>query len=111
MDAAYLDELNRLEPSGEIPFEYLPALVRFGDRNNPTSVALVDPANPAASVGPGVALERAIIEITDDPVTTGIEAKLPWLASSKVSASLFPRRDPRDALRTVRDATNRASSV
>jgi hypothetical protein len=43
----------------------------------------------AARFGSGVKLERAYVEITDDAITHGVEAKLPWLASSNVSPSLF----------------------
>jgi hypothetical protein len=88
--AAYLDEVNRRKPKGELPLKNLPVLVRFRDPNDPTSVELVDRLNLAASFGPGVTLKRAFIEITDDPITKGIEARLPWLASSNVSPSLFP---------------------
>jgi hypothetical protein len=99
--AAYVDELNRHKPKGALPFKDLPVLVRFRDPSDPTSVEIVDPLNLAASFGPGVMLKSAFVEITDDPVTKGIEAKLPWLASSKVSPSLFPRPDPKLGPRTV----------
>ena len=70
--------------------EYLPVLVRFRDPNNSASVELVDPLDLAVSFGPGVTLKRAFVEITDDPITKGIETRLPWLASSKVSPQLVP---------------------
>jgi hypothetical protein len=96
--AAYLDELNRLKPEGDVPLKSLPVLVRFRDPHDPTSVQLVDPLNVAASFGPGVMLKRVFVEITDDPITNGIEARLPWLALSKVSPPLFaldPSKGPR----------------
>jgi len=96
--AAYLDELNRLKPKDELPFKDLPVLVRFRDPKVPTSVELVDPLNLAASFGSGVTLTRASVEITDDPVTKGIETRLPWLASSNVSPTLFP---PDQVLRSI----------
>jgi hypothetical protein len=99
--AAYIDEVNRLKPKGALPFKDLPVLVRFRDAGDPTSVELVDPLDLAASFGPGVMLKSAFVEITDDPVTKGIQAKLPWLASSEVSPSLFPRPDPKLGPRTV----------
>src|SRR5258708_2712485 len=52
--AAYLDELNRLKPEGDVPLKSLPVLVRFRDPHDPTSVQLVDPLNLAASFGSGV---------------------------------------------------------
>jgi hypothetical protein len=77
--AHFIDALNRLKPKGDVPFEILGPFVRFGDPNDPKSVERVEPSNLEASFGPGVRLERATIEITDAPLTTGIEKKLPWL--------------------------------
>ena len=54
-------------------------LVTFGDLDDPTSVAEVDPDDLAASFGEGYALKRITVQITDDPVTTGIEQRLGWL--------------------------------
>ena len=59
-----------------------PMLVTFSDIADPASVKQVDPANLAASFGPGVKLKRITAEITDDSVTTGIEKRLGWLAQS-----------------------------
>jgi hypothetical protein len=56
-----------------------PLLVTFADPADPTSVQRVDPANLAASFGPGVTLKRITVEVTKDPVTTGIEKRLGWL--------------------------------
>jgi hypothetical protein len=64
----------------EAPLARLLLLVRFSDVNDPKTVERVDPADLAASFGPGVKLVRATIEITKDPVTTGMERRLPWLA-------------------------------
>jgi hypothetical protein len=54
-----------------------PLLVTFGDNTDPTSVQRVDPANLAASFGPGIRLKRITVE-----VTTGIEKRLRWLSQS-----------------------------
>jgi len=56
-----------------------PMLVTLGDLADPTSVAEVDPDDLAASFGEGVKLKRITVELTDDPVTTGIEERLAWL--------------------------------
>ena len=56
-----------------------PMLVTFGDLADPTSVAEVDPDDLAATFGEGVKLKRITVELTDDPVTTGIEERLGWL--------------------------------
>jgi hypothetical protein len=64
-------------------------LVQFRDPSDPTSVEPVDPLDLAASFEPGVTLKSAFVEITDDPITRGIEDRLPWLKSSKAE-HLFP---------------------
>lgn len=58
-----------------------PMLVTFGDLSDPTSVAKVDPDNLAASFGEGFSLRRITVQLTDDPVTTGIDKRLPWLTN------------------------------
>lgn len=55
-------------------------LVTFGDEADPTSVTLVDPDDLVASLGEGVTLKRITAELTDEQVTTGIEARLRWLS-------------------------------
>lgn len=102
--AAYLDDLNRSKPKSVLQLKDVPALVRFGNLNDPTSVALVNPLDLAASFGSGVTFKGATVEITDDPITHGIEGRLPWLRSSKVAEYLFPNpthQPPPDA-RVVR---------
>jgi hypothetical protein len=79
--AAYFDGLNTQKPKGDVPFKYLPMFVRFRDLHDPASVERVDPSDLAASFGAGVKFERMSIEITNAPVSKGIEAVLPWLAS------------------------------
>lgn len=56
-----------------------PMMVTFGDLDDPISVTQVDPDDLAASFGEGVRLKRITVEMTDDPVTTGIVARLKWL--------------------------------
>jgi hypothetical protein len=63
-------------------------LVDFRELSDPKSVEQIDPANFAAAFGSGVSLRRATIEVTNDPVTTGIEARLPWLSALKGGSSL-----------------------
>jgi hypothetical protein len=64
-------------------------LVTFADESDPTSVALVDPDDLAATFGEGTALRRITIELTDEPVTTGIKERLGWLSKYPE-----PRLDP-----------------
>ena len=61
----------------------LPLLVRFRDPADPTTAERVDPRKLDAAFGPGVELRAASVAITDDPVTTGIERRLPWLPGRK----------------------------
>jgi hypothetical protein len=57
----------------------LPDLVTFADVNDPKTVIEVDPNNLQATLGPGVAWNEITLESTDEPITTGIKAKLPWI--------------------------------
>jgi hypothetical protein len=76
--------IGRVSGTAEVPAKLLPFLVRFRDEKDPKTVEAVDPANLAASFGPGVSLKRVTIATTNDPVTTGIEQRLGWLADPKV---------------------------
>ena len=58
-----------------------PYLVRFKDISDPKSVEQVDPDDLAKSFGPGVKLRSLTVQVTDEPVTTGIEKRLRWLAN------------------------------
>lgn len=80
--------LERTDGLGVVPSNVYPMLVTFGDLADPASVERVDPADLAASVGEGVRLKRITVQMTDDPVTTGIEKRLEWLP--EVSGSIAP---------------------
>jgi hypothetical protein len=58
-------------------------------------VQRVDPANLAASFGPGIRLKRITVEVTDDDVTTGIEKRLPS-ASNKGFFNWDGKSNPND---------------
>jgi hypothetical protein len=76
-------------------------LVRFRDIADPTSVEKVDPDNLAASFGEGVKLRRITVQLTDDPVTTGIEKRLGWLRSVGEERGTLVKNPPR----LLKDAT------
>lgn len=59
----------------------LPDLVTFADVNDPKTVLAVDPNDLEGTLGPGVKWHRITLEITDEPVTTGLERRLPWTAT------------------------------
>ncbi len=56
-----------------------PMLVTFEDIQDPESAVKVDPDDLAARFGEGVRLKHITVQMTDDPVSTGIERLLPWL--------------------------------
>jgi hypothetical protein len=99
-DKNSLDDFLLLEGKKELPRKWsaqrpfnnvsaYPMMVTFGDEADPTSVAQADPDNLAATFGEGVKLKRITAELTDDPVTTGIERRLVWLSDYPE-----PRLDP-----------------
>jgi hypothetical protein len=59
--------------------EEMPILLTFRDVKDPKSFVIVDPNDVAATMGKDVRLTYVQLEITSDPVTVGIEQKLPWL--------------------------------
>jgi len=92
--AYFIDAMNRGKPKADVSIEALPLLVRFRDPNDPRTVERVDPNHLAQSLGPGATLARATVEITDDPLTTGIEKELPWLAGGELGTLLKKRVGP-----------------
>lgn len=74
-----------------------PLLVTFDDLADPTSVARVDPDDLAATFGDGVKLTRITVELTDDPVTTGIEKRLEWLPNLRGTLKPNPPRTMPDS--------------
>lgn len=57
-----------------------PRLVTFRGIRDPTSVREVDPADLAASFGPGMRLRRITLETTGDDISAGIRKRLKWLS-------------------------------
>jgi hypothetical protein len=68
---SFARKLAREKPSAALPLEKAPRLVTFADINDPKTVTLVDPANLAATFGPGIALKRIWIAITNESITAG----------------------------------------
>lgn len=67
---------------GDVPTEraqYLPYMVRFRNPADPKTVEQVDPTDLAKSFGPGYRLKSLTTQVTDEPVTDGIEQRLVWL--------------------------------
>ncbi|MGL9623752.1 hypothetical protein QRQ56_37940 [Bradyrhizobium sp. U531] len=81
-DAAFMDHiarLGRMRGLRRISPADLPDLVTFADINDPRSVIEIDPNNLQATVGPNITWNEITLEMTDEPITTGIEKKLPWI--------------------------------
>jgi len=57
----------------------LPDLVTFADINDPTTVIEVDRNDLEQTLGPGISWNEIALESTDEPITKGLEQKLPWL--------------------------------
>jgi len=72
-----------------------PLMVTFGNLADPKSVIKVQSDDLAASFGQGIQLRRLTVQLTDDPVTTGIEKRLKWLSKFPES-SLDPSHSPTD---------------
>lgn len=68
---------TRKMPWGAI--DNYPYFVRFKDISDPSSIEMVDPDNLAASFGPGYRLNSLTATFTDDPVSSTLQSRLPWL--------------------------------
>jgi len=69
--------------------EQLPMLVRFRDVNDPKSVEIVDADHLDQSFGPGVKIKAVRAEITNEPVTTDLGNRLPWLRNGAYGTRIF----------------------
>jgi hypothetical protein len=83
-DDAFLDWVARLShvrgPVTITPAD-LPDLVTFADVNDPMSVIEVNPNDLQAALGQNVTWNEITLDMTDEPVTTSIKSKLPWLSA------------------------------
>jgi hypothetical protein len=75
----YVSQIARMRSAHEITTNDLPDLVTFADINDPKSVIEIDPNNLEATLGAGISWNEITLEITDEPITKGIELKLTWL--------------------------------
>jgi len=80
--ADYMDTVSKIAKQRgphKIEPNQLPDVITFADVNDPRSVILVDPDNLRATLGPSFTWDEITVEVTDEPVSTGIEQKLPWI--------------------------------
>ncbi|WP_066477371.1 MULTISPECIES: hypothetical protein [unclassified Sphingomonas] len=76
--AAEMRAMQRNPGTFELPAENYPLLVRFKAIADVRSVEVVTPENISDVFGRGYAVRRITIHATDDPISTGIESRLPW---------------------------------
>jgi hypothetical protein len=68
---------SKLKARKELAFDNLPMLVHFRDNKDPKTVELVDPNDLEKTFGKGVKLVSATLEMTDEPVTSGVDKYMP----------------------------------
>jgi len=85
----YVRFVGTVSGTCQVPRDISPIMVTFTDETDPTSVKRVLPDAAEAVLGPGVQFKRTTLTITDEPVSTGINERLPWL-SDQEEARLTP---------------------
>ena len=98
------NEMNRLSGAVPVVGALIPVLVTFTDVRDPATAREVRSEAIAAALGDGFRLRGLLVEVVPnglwpldfggplgEPVTRGIEAKLPWLNGSANSAAIALR--------------------
>jgi hypothetical protein len=75
--------LASLRGKWELADKDLPTLVTFSDANNAATLRIIRPDQLEQTFGPNVHWRGVVIEMTTDPVTRGLEARLPFLVLQK----------------------------
>lgn len=63
----------------EVEEPWRPVLIKARDKADKSSLEAVEPEDFGEAFGPGVQLERVVMEPTSRPISTGILDELPWL--------------------------------
>ena len=71
----------------------------------------VDPHDLPAALGREVKWNRITVEVTNEPLTTGIEKKLPWLKQTKSSPQGLDRTLDGQSLRYYDHKASLANSL
>jgi hypothetical protein len=92
--------MNRMTGTAPVTGALIPVLAAFSDVNDPASMRVVGPDDLAATYGKGFALRGVTVEavpngfwpldfggVLGEPVTRGIEAKLPWSRAGDPAAT------------------------
>ena len=77
-DSAPMPRSEITLPNGGTEISSLPLLVMFKNINDPASVVQVNPEKLEQSFGAGISLKAVIVQITEEPTTTGIEKRFSW---------------------------------
>jgi hypothetical protein len=94
------NEMSRMKGTVPVTGELIPVLATFSDPAKAATMRTVAPADMEAAFGRGIRLHAVTAEVVPngfwpidfggvlgEPVTRGIEAKLPWLKSSDEAAA------------------------
>lgn len=79
-DLTDLAKYPKLQGRWELSAAEMPTFVTLSDLNNPNTFRVVPPGAFAQMLGDNVQLRGVTLEMTTDPVTRGLEQKLPWVA-------------------------------
>ena len=93
--AARIASGKGVKRQAEVAPEDYPMLVTFRDLADPASVEAVNPADFASVFGPGYALRRITVQVTEENFAPSLQERLRWLGRYP-EPSLNPNHDPRD---------------
>jgi len=98
------NEMNRLTGTAPVTGELLPVLVTFTDLRDPATAHAVQPGDLEAALGKGFHLRGVSAEVVPnglwpldfggplgEPVSRGIETRLPWLSGADTAAAIALR--------------------
>jgi hypothetical protein len=77
--------LPSLRGKWELTGKDLPTLVTFSDPNDSATLKVIQPTQIEQVFGPHVHWRSVVVEMTTDPVTRSLEARLPFLVSQSKS--------------------------
>lgn len=92
---------------------FLPTFVTFGDLNDLGTARIAPPDMFEDTFGAGFRLHNVSIEMTNDPMTSGIERKMPWLnrpfpSLKPIGGGVNVDRRPPDSLKLNKGQFKRA---
>lgn len=84
-----LSKLSTLQGRREVPVASMPTFVTFSNLNDHKTVRLIGLGEFEQVFGPGARVTRVLVEMTSEPVTRGIEKRLPWLPHPRYLSGNF----------------------